>query len=190
MKYYECYYWEWKKYPDYTRIINEEVYNDMWWGNKDLYKWKKINNWDSRNFLFFEKEWTNRDYLSNSIIQPTISKKLKEILEKEWLAVEWKDIQFLPIQVQEKWNPSNRIEDYYVCNILNFVEWVLDKEKSKMWCFTYREVVFKKEIEKYPYHIFRIKENDITFYISEKVKEVLDRSDLKIDLRFTEIEVG
>lgn len=192
MKYYRCYYWDGEKYPDFTRIIwkttEEEVVWEFW---DNLEQWLPINNWSTeKNKLFFKKEWTNRDYISNSIIEPTISTKLKNLLIKEWLVVENKDVQFLPITIEQEWNPNNKIEGYFICNILNMTEWMVNEEKAITDPWWYTKMAFKKEVDDLGLHIFRPAEYRVAFYISEKVKEIFDREDLKIDLNYTEIEVG
>ena len=163
----------------------------MWWGQKKLYEWIKIEDWNPHNTVFFKKDWTRKDYLANSICDPAISKKLKEIFEEEWIMKDWENVQFLPIRLEQLWNPDFVIEwEYFVVNILNILEWVIDENKSMKAPFWYADVVFNKQIKENNKHIFRVKEWHIPFYISEEVKKILDRKDLKIDLNFTNIEVS
>ena len=192
MKYFRCYYWDWEKFPDFTRITKKKIDEDkIWFLWNKLREWIFIENWDiNKNKLYFKKEWTNEDYLSNSIEDPTISEKLKNTLINKWLIKENKDVQFLPIPIEQEWNPDNKIEWYYLCNILNIVEWMINEEKSTPDLWSYRKVVLKKEINNLNLHIFRLKEHQVAFYISEKIKEVFDSPEFNIDLEYIEIEVG
>ena len=192
MKYFRYYYWDWEKFKNPMRIKSKiEDSSVLWIDNENLEKWIIIEYWDiNKNKLFFKKNWLLRDYLPNWIEDPTISEKLKNTLINKWLIKENKDVQFLPTPIEQEWNPDNKIEWYYLCNILNIVEWMINEEKAKMWYSVYHKMAFKKEIDDLNLHIFRLKEHQVAFYISEKIKEVFDSPEFKIDLEYIEIEVG
>lgn len=153
--------------------IKPEIHNDLWFWNYNLQKWIKIKNWNNWNKLYFEGNYDKiEDYLPNTLPSPVISKKIKEDMAESWIT----GVQYLPIKLEQIDNSNNIIDWYYVLNILNREnENIINPDLSKIAPFWYAWVWFYKDKLTW-YDIFRINwDEQIKFFISEKVKKIIDK---------------
>jgi hypothetical protein len=119
------------------------------------------------------------DNLSNVLGLKIISLKVVEVLRE----LQIKNFQLFPIKV---YKDSQVIEDYYIYNIIGTVE-ALDKEKSEFRNIknakgeiiekVVKRPVLKKDFDS-PYEIFRLTEEPLYIYASERVVKNLKKRGL------------
>lgn len=162
-----------------------EIHNNLWWLNFDLQKWIEIKDWSELNKLFFEANYdVIEDYLPNTLPSPVISSKIKEDLEKEWVI--W--IQYLPIKLENLEKSSDVINWYYVLNILNREnEEVINTKISEKDPISYAKVWLDKNKLSW-YDIFRIDWYDVKFFISEKLKNIINKYVHSVE--FVEVKIA
>ena len=172
--------------------LHERISNDLWYSHKMLDEWIKIQNWDPNNAVLFDEDWVwvLEDYVFYSLV-PCISEKLKNILEKDLQINKYKEqVQFLPVSLESEFKPLKIIKWYYLINILNIadikkVRWRYPKlyedwTESTAWYFIWEQLEW--------FDIFRYKGNP-WFYISQRIKDELDKLKIKVISSYTSIPV-
>lgn len=154
---------------------DHKVFQDFWWGEYDLVCGKKIENWNDRNVAFFERDGEksnlSEDYLGTTLPCPVISRKFKELLERERI----ENIQFFPIRIENFNNPSDIFEaEYFIVNILDVVVGAIDKKKSiSDWIGWFlKKTLIEKKISGHDW--FRLFEDPFQDIISERIKRLFE----------------
>lgn len=120
------------------------------------------------------------DYLANDLSWLIVSQKTKKLIEK----IESESIQFVKIKIVGKNNVSLS-NNYYLANPLSILD-ALDLENSKYDIFKTSNGVQVISVEKYALklnkiknsHIFRLKDETIPVFVSEKIKDLFERNKL------------
>ena len=178
MKYYKLLY-DHKNDIDFIGCLSEELYGvDQY----DVEQGKCISNWDERITLIYNPNEGNRstDYLANDLGWLVVSSEFKKILEESDIT----GIQYLPINVKNKLD-NKELEGYFVANICNLVD-ALDFENSKYDLFDINENEKMLAVEKYALkkdkvkdvNIFKISEDNIPNFVSEKLKKLIEANNL------------
>lgn len=154
----------------------------------DQYSFKTgiiINNWNMNIFMQAKaKRYSGNpdDALQNYLMIPIYSERFRVTLGNAGI----EGIQYLPIKVLR--SNTDSIDGFCIANILNFIE-AFDYEKSDYDRFDedfpnpnvrgeisgVRRFVLKKE-KLNALDIIRLKEYELSFFVSEKFKEVFERN--------------
>lgn len=188
MKYYKLLY-DHKNDIDFIGCLSDELYGvDQY----DVEQGESISHWDERITLVYNPNEGNRatDYLANDLGWLVVSSKLKKILEEADIT----GIQYLPINVKNKLD-NQELEGYLVANICNIVD-ALDFENSKYDLFDIDENEKMLAVEKYvlkkdrvkDVNIFKIGEDNIPNFVSEKFKKIIEANNLT-GFDFLEVKV-
>jgi len=166
---------------DKTIPQDYKVYNDLWDQEYNLVTCKNIYNWDNKNTIFIK--WSIlEDYMEflNFII---VSSKIKEKIEEKW--INW--IDFFPIKLEQVDKKHNIIDWYYAINILNIEKKdIINQSISKKVLHAYMWIWLDKNNITW-YDIFRIKWEEFEFFISEKLKNIIDKYEHSAN--FEEVEI-
>ncbi|NLL81429.1 MAG: maleate cis-trans isomerase [Tissierellia bacterium] len=151
-----------------------------------------IKNWNMGIILFYNpKEGTRKtDFLGNDLGWLIVSAKLKNILEENFIT----GIQYLPIKIINALTNEN-LENYFVANIYNLVD-AIDLANSKYDIFVVGDNEKIITIEKYALKkekiidvdIFKLKDDTIPKFISEKVVNLIQENNLT-GCSFLEVKV-
>ncbi|QOR67317.1 maleate cis-trans isomerase [Cytobacillus suaedae] len=156
-----------------------------------IYDCKVINNWaDDLTFYYNPTEGNvPNDYLATNLGWLIVSEKCRKILEEMNVT----NIQYLPIRIKSL-HDENEIQGFSVLNIIGEVE-ALNLNAS---VYNYFEVGEEKILSVIKYavnkdlllntHIFRLKEDTIPVFVSEKVKKAIRLNKLS-GFDFLEIKV-
>lgn len=139
---------------------------------------QNVDNWPNVKFYYSSKASNlENEYLINIVTWPIVHKKVQEEFEQNKI----EGIQYLPIDlVDVVTGKVNR--NYVVMNILNFIN-VYDmeasnytyKEKYDLYSFLPHEIVLNRLVCS-QYDIFRCKQNKMPIYISEKIKDIIEKN--------------
>ena len=158
---------------------------ELYFDEKELKKCKKIKNWDLKNTLYYVPLKLS-DTLDTWLTLIWVSERFKNILEANGVNQEREDIQFLPIRIFDLETKSIEIKWYYLMNILNLLEYGLDKWKNEPKSL-HDYILDWTVVNEYP--IFKLRWHISRFFISEKLKKTLEESDLELKLFFNKHEV-
>ncbi len=144
----------------------------------DVEKGKKIENWPEITFYYNPEEGSRKtDYLGNDLGWFVISERFKNILQEEKI----EGIQYLPINIVNI-KTNEKLGNYFVVNVCNLVE-ALDLDNSVYDVFEIDEnrkyilvvkYALKAELIK-GLDIFRLKEEDIPIYVSERFVDTVKK---------------
>jgi hypothetical protein len=138
--------------------------------------------WDDRFTFSFDPEqgerWT--DYLSTDLGWFVISTKFKETLDRIGIT----NIQYIPIRIKNVIDDS-MVEGYSVANICSLID-ALDLEHSDYSEFELDENEKVLSVRKYALkqnaikelQIFRVEKSQMAIFVSEKVKEEVERNNI------------
>ncbi len=164
----------------YLSCVNDKIYNDFGFLFSFLTECKKIEKWDKRNTIFFERKRKVRDIVESPLPEPCVSERLKKLLEeKAEINKHREDIQFFPINIVNWNDPEDKIEGYYLMHILNLVEnsvyeWHSEGYRKHGIPEYTGEVTFEKE-KINGLQIFREKKAiKKRFFFSQAVKDIFD----------------
>ena len=168
--------WRWAPYLEEKEVFFEE---------KVFWKCEKFENWDPNNAFYYAPAKI-ADILHTWLRIMWVSERLKNILEANWINQEREDVQFLPIRIFDLETKSIELKWYYLMNILNLLKDWLDKWKNE-----------PKSLHDYildwtvinNYHIFKLRGHISRIFLSEKIKQALEESDLKLKLFYNKHEV-
>jgi hypothetical protein len=173
----------------YERTGIMAYHNELWGTDMyDVTRGNYIDNWDERVTFNFTTDngYEITDYICNDFGWPIVSNKFKMALESVGIS----GIQYLPLIIVNK-DTGITLERYYVANIYNLVE-AVDMKKSEYfelipgkYCFVSFAV---KEDKIKNFDIFRLKENDVNIFVSEKFQKVI-KSNKLTGFDFTKITV-
>lgn len=146
----------------------------------ELSEGKYIHNWDREITFYFDPKEGERltDYLANNLGWFIVSERFKAILE------EIDDgIQYLPINLVSK-GENKILKGFSIANILNVVD-ALDLENSDYIVFeldgesiySVRKYALRKETIQSK-HIIKLKGDEIPIFISEELKELIERNNI------------
>lgn len=187
MKYYLLSY-DYENDDDYIIITANDTAERY---NYDMFKGEQLENWDE-NVMF---EYSNEDghiltdYLASNNRWLVVSEKLRNLIGK----IENNSIQYLDIRIRN--SETNEINDTYkVANVITILD-ALDLENSKYDLF---ELDDEKvlSVEKYALqknmlennNIFKLKDDTIPVFVSEKVKDIIMSNGL-LGFAFLEVKV-
>lgn len=188
MKYYKLLY-DHENDVDFIGCLSEELYGvDQY----DVEQGKCISHWDERITLSYNPNEgkISTDYLANDLGWLLVSYKFKKLLEDSQIS----GIQYLPINVKNKID-NKELKGYFVANIYNFID-ALDFENSKYDLFDIDENEKMLAVEKYAlkrdkvkdFDIFKITEDNIPNFVSEKLKKLIESNNLT-GFKFLEVKV-
>lgn len=188
MKYYRLLY-DYENDIDFIGCLSQELYGvDQY----DVEQGKYISYWDERITLAYDPNEGDKatDYLDNDLDWLIVSSKFKKILEEADITT----IQYLKIKIKNKLD-NNPLNGYFVGNICNIVE-ALDFENSKYDFFDIDENEKMLAVERYvlkrskveDMNIFKISEDNMANFVSEKVKKLIEDNNLT-GFRFLEVKV-
>lgn len=167
----KCLYW-----------YNPKLY---WISESELIYWKEITNWNSNNTLYYNI-WINKLDIGESNSIPLVSEKVKNILENYWINNIKQKVQFLPVRLFDIETKTIEIRWYYLMNILNVLENVIDKQKSIY--DDWPNSLILKSNELIGEDILRIDTIcDFEFVLSEKLKNHLEKQELNLHMLYDEI---
>lgn len=175
MKYYKLMY----DYQNDNDVINCTVENLNNFNRYDVEKGLSISNWDIGIRMSFESGDGIRfsDYVANNMGWFVVTQRFKEILEK----VQNFGLQIIPIDVINRLD-SNLHATFYLVNICSLLDG-LDLEHSKYSVFstgkeklTSVKVYSLKKDAISGHHIFRVKESTLAIFVSEILKEELEKN--------------
>ena len=186
MHYYKLIY----DYENDDKYINCNIGNI---GDIDEYatsKGAKINAWEDVTFQYNSTEGdVLSDYISNVYRWLIVSGRFKELTEK----LLCNQVQYLPVKLID-FVSKKVTNSFYVANIISVVD-ALDLENSKYDIF---ELDDEKiiSVQKYAIkrskikenHIFRLKDNTIPIFVSEKIKNIIEENGLS-GFDFLEVDV-
>ena len=136
---------------------------------------EELDEWPNVEFYYSSKAAAlENEYLLNSARWPIVHKNVKDRFEEANVC----GIQYLPVKLVDV-ATSTVNENYFVMNILNFIEaYNLTEseftynEKYNLYTFLPHNTVLDAEICS-GYDIFRANKNKMIIYVSEKVKRIV-----------------
>jgi hypothetical protein len=146
----------------------------------ELEQGRYFDKWDDRFTFFFDPEqggvWT--DYLSTDLGWFVISAKFKDTLDRIGVT----NIQYIPVRIKNVVDDSV-VEGYFVANICSLID-ALDLANSEYSEFEVDENEKVLSIRKYALkrnaikdlHVFRVEKSPLAIFVSEKVKEEVERN--------------
>lgn len=182
-----------KLLKDYTN--EKEIFcmceNTFGWQQYELSEGNQISDWNEEITFYYNPADGNQvpDYIHNNlswfIVSPLFEKILKEIKSE--------GIQFLPINIKNKEN-DGPIHGYSIANVVNVVD-AIDYKNSTYSVFELdNEKIY--DITKYALNenkingkdIFKLKGDEIPIFVSEVVKELIEKNNIT-GCDFLEVEV-
>jgi hypothetical protein len=146
----------------------------------ELEQGRYFDKWDNRFTFFYDPnqgdKWT--DYLSTDLGWFVISTKFKETLDRIGVT----NIQYIPVRIKNVVDDS-LVERYFVANICSLID-ALDLENSDYSVFELDENEKVLSVRKYALkrnaikglHVFRVEKSQMAIFVSEKVKEEVERN--------------
>ncbi|GHU62683.1 hypothetical protein FACS189418_4530 [Clostridia bacterium] len=138
----------------------------------------KIENWENVKFYYHSRRTKlNEEYLINSYRCPIVHKKVIDVLKQEGI----QGIEALSLSLIDQ--DSQLVnENYALLNILNFIE-AYDMSKSKymyidkyqFYSFLPEDIVLDQKVCE-SFDIFRCKQDKMRIYVSEKVKNIIEKN--------------
>lgn len=178
MKYYELMF-----HRDGTEDIictsKENIEEEYGVGRSDLDKGNYLTDWHEDFMFYYDEEEGNVliDLLNNNLDWFLISSGFKKVIEK----LEIKEVQFLPVCIQEM-HTKKEISGFSVLNITGIID-ALDQENTIFDDFGGGELSFKsvlkpvlKEEKLKGIHLFRVKGDEYSIYISKTLKDALQKN--------------
>ena len=154
----------------------------------DVTRGNHLNNWDERIIFNFTPndggEFT--DYICNDFGWLIVSNKSRKAFEN----ADMTGIQYLPLNIINK-DTGMALEEYYVANVCKLIEAVDmgQSEYIELMPGKYVFVSFAVKEEKISdFDIFRLKENDVQIFVSEKFKNII-KSNKLTGFDFTKVKV-
>lgn len=179
-----------KDYTDENEIFCT-CENTLGWEQYELSEGKQISNWDKKVTFYYNPIEGNfiPDYIHNNLSWFLVSPQFQMILNE----VVQNGIQFLPIIIKNEEN-DNLINGYSVANVINVVD-AIDYENSTYSVFELDDEKFY-DITKYALdenkingkHIFKLKGDEIPIFVSELVKELIEKENIT-GCDFLEVDV-
>jgi hypothetical protein len=187
MKYYKLVY----DYENDDNYINCSIGNI---GNMNEYitsNGTMINDWGNVVFEYNAEEGSVlSDYVANVYRWLIVSNKFCSLTKKVLL----NEVQYLPIKIEDVVSKTEN-STYQVANILNVVD-ALDLKNSKYDVFELDgekiltvEKYALKESEIKGHHIFRLKDDTIPIFVSEKIKNIIELDEM-LGFAFLEVNVN
>ncbi|MGG0658097.1 imm11 family protein [Rummeliibacillus pycnus] len=182
-----------KLLKDYTneREIICLCENSFGWEQYELSEGKQISSWNEKITFYYNPSEGNQvsDYIHNNLSWFIVSPLFETILNE----IDNGGVQFLPINIINKEN-DNSIHGYTVANVVNVVD-AINFEKSTYSVFELDDNKFY-DISKYTLneneingkHIFKLKGDEIPIFVSELVKELVEKNNIT-GCDFLEVEV-
>jgi hypothetical protein len=188
MKYFKLIY-DYKNDDDVICCTQKDMYGiDRY----DVIKGEEINCWsESISFSYNPYDGKNfTDFLANDLNWFMVSQAFKEILEKNKIG----GLQYLPIIILNDVT-EEIIKNYYLTNVCNLID-ALDLENSKFSIYTNIDgsnlisvnvYALKNDIIK-DIDIFRIKDNNIPIFVSDKLRKIIRKNKIT-GCDFVEVKV-
>jgi len=180
MKYFELMF-NYEKYDGATCLMTKDIQGI----NQYIFdEGKKIDKWQDFSFYYNPDEANEFiDYQGNELGWFIISSRFKKIIED--LGSE--GVQFLPIKIiNEKDNSVNT--DYFVVNFISHIEGAFDftnsiyvgeKPTKDKIAFEPARFYAIRENSIKNYHVFKLKECPMPFFISEILKKTIEKNNIK-----------
>ncbi|WP_397538213.1 imm11 family protein [Rummeliibacillus pycnus] len=165
--------------------------NTFGWEQYELSEGKQISNWDEKITFYYNPIEGNLapDYIHNNLSWFIVSPLFETILNE----IDNGGVQFLPINIINKENDSS-IPGYSIANVVNVIEAinyenstysVFELDDDKFYDFT-KYALNENEIK--GKHIFKLKGDEIPIFVSELVKELIEKNNIT-GCDFLEVEV-